>query len=74
MHSLGGSATSSCGYSMPFTQVCLIDTCADCIFLPHYTAISKVDDVDGVVENAPIRISRSSPREHESSIVGGICL
>ena len=59
---------------MPFTQVCLIDTGAVCVFLPHCTAITEVDDVDGVVQNASIRVSRSSPREHESSIVGGICL
>ena len=59
---------------MSFTQVCLIDTGAVCVFLPHCTAISKVEDVDGVVENASIRISRSSPREHKSSVVGGICL
>ena len=59
---------------MSFTQVCLIDAGAVCVFLPHCTAITEVGDADGVVENASIRISRSSPREHESSIVGGICL
>ena len=51
------------------TQIGLQNVGAECSFLSHCTAVTKVDDADIIAENYSIGVGRRFPGDAESSVI-----